>query len=172
MAAPLTLLEELARAAESDVTKDQLIVVFKREVAEDDEKVRDFRRLSTKLREAVRRRDGYVAELRALRSCNDALGTIKMLSRMQLDDMKKVARLLLMARETQIKMDEKNGFIMRMRDRLDSLPRRLVAKKRSDFVKVIEDKDREKVLKLQILAREIELNARNKDLSMQKLKDV
>ncbi|GJU34935.1 hypothetical protein Tco_1183289 [Tanacetum coccineum] len=38
MAAPLSLLEELARAAKSDVMKDQLIVLFEREVAEDDEK--------------------------------------------------------------------------------------------------------------------------------------
>ncbi|GJU12455.1 putative ribonuclease H-like domain-containing protein [Tanacetum coccineum] len=83
MVALLSLLEELARAAESDVTKDQLIVLFEREVAEDVEKVRDFRRLSTQLREVVRRSDGYVAELRALRSCDDDLGTIKMLSRMK-----------------------------------------------------------------------------------------
>ncbi|GKE92503.1 hypothetical protein Tco_1573598, partial [Tanacetum coccineum] len=96
MAAPLSLLEELARAAESNVTKDQLIVLFEREVAEDVEKIMDFRRLSTELRVTIRRRDGYVAELRASRSCDDTLGTIEMLSGMLLDDMEKASRLLLM----------------------------------------------------------------------------
>ncbi|GKA66065.1 hypothetical protein Tco_0765873 [Tanacetum coccineum] len=75
-------------------------------------------RLSSELGEAVRRRDGYVAELRASRSCDDALKTIKMLSHMQLDDMEKAARLLLMVSDTQIKVDEKASFIMRMRNRV------------------------------------------------------
>nr|GEX79692.1 hypothetical protein [Tanacetum cinerariifolium] len=64
------------------------------------------------------RRDEYVAELRASKSCDDALGTIEILSRMQLDNMEKAARLLLMAMDTQIKVDEKTGFIMRMRNRV------------------------------------------------------
>nr|GEU61578.1 hypothetical protein [Tanacetum cinerariifolium] len=161
--APLPLLEELSRAAESDVTNDQLIVLFEIEVAEDAEKVRDFRKLSTELREVVRRRYGYVAELRVLRSCDDALGTIEMLSHMQLDDMEKAARLLLMANESRLKW---------MRRPLDSLPSRLVSEKTSDFVKVIGDRYREKVLKLQILAREMDLNARDMDFAIQKLKDV
>nr|GEW78827.1 hypothetical protein [Tanacetum cinerariifolium] len=97
MVAPLPLLEKLVRVAESDATKDQLIVLFEREVAG---KIRDFRRLSSEFKEAIRRRDAYVDELRASRSCDDALGTIKMLSRMQLVDIEKAARLMLMARET------------------------------------------------------------------------
>ncbi|GKA45466.1 hypothetical protein Tco_0738262 [Tanacetum coccineum] len=80
MVAPLPLLEELARAAKSDVMKDQLIVLFEREVAEDAEKIMDFRRLSSELRLTVRRRYGYIAKLRLYRSCDDTLRTIKMLS--------------------------------------------------------------------------------------------
>nr|GFA39762.1 hypothetical protein [Tanacetum cinerariifolium] len=95
IAAPSPLLEELARSAESNATK-----------------------LSSKLGKAVRRRDGYVVELRASRSCDDPIGNIKMLSHMQLNDMEKAARLLLMVRDTQIKMDEKTSFIMRMRNRV------------------------------------------------------
>nr|GEU59704.1 hypothetical protein [Tanacetum cinerariifolium] len=91
MAAPLPLLEELARASETNVASE--------------------------LREAIRRMDGYVAELRASRSCDDTLRTIEMLSRMQLDGMQKASHLLLMMRETQIKVDEQIGFIMRMRNR-------------------------------------------------------
>ncbi|GKE31228.1 hypothetical protein Tco_1450550, partial [Tanacetum coccineum] len=116
MAAPLPLLEELVRATDLDVTKDQLILLFEREVAEDVKKITDFHRLSSELRATVRRRDRYIAELRLYRSCDDTLGTIKMLSRMQLADMDKVARLLLMARKTRVKVDENTGFIMRMRN--------------------------------------------------------
>ncbi|GJV32057.1 hypothetical protein Tco_1392457 [Tanacetum coccineum] len=115
---PLPLLEELSRAADSYmpwndkkpfttkelgdicVTKDQLKVLFEREVAEDARKVREFHRLSSELREAVRRGDGYIIELRMSRSYDDARGTIKMMRRMLLDDMEKASRLLLMARET------------------------------------------------------------------------
>ncbi|GKF10623.1 hypothetical protein Tco_0048549 [Tanacetum coccineum] len=84
-------------------------------VAEDVNKIMDFRRLSSELRAAVRKRDVYIAELRLYRSCDDTLGTIEMLRSMQLDDMEKVGRMLLMARETQMKVNEKNGLIMRMR---------------------------------------------------------
>ncbi|GJX47259.1 hypothetical protein Tco_0272449 [Tanacetum coccineum] len=116
MAAPLPLLEELVRAVDLDVTKDHLILLFEREVAKDVEKITDFRRLSSELRAAVRRRDGYITGLRLYRSCDDTLGTIKMLSRMQLADMEKAACLLLMARKTRVKVDENTGFIMRMRN--------------------------------------------------------
>nr|GEU55053.1 hypothetical protein [Tanacetum cinerariifolium] len=64
MVALLPLLKELVRAAESDAMKDQLIVLFERELV----------------------------------------------------DIEKAARLLLMERETQIKVDEKTGFILRMRN--------------------------------------------------------
>ncbi|GJV93586.1 hypothetical protein Tco_1541399 [Tanacetum coccineum] len=57
-------------------------------------------------------------------------------------------------------------------EELDSLPGRLVSEKTFEFLKVIQDKDREKVLKLQILGREMELNAREKDFFIQKLKGV
>ncbi|GKC04013.1 hypothetical protein Tco_0995623 [Tanacetum coccineum] len=49
------------------------------------------------------------------KSYDDALGTIKMMRRMQLDDMEKASRLLLMARETQLKLYEKTRFIVKMR---------------------------------------------------------
>nr|GEU57163.1 hypothetical protein [Tanacetum cinerariifolium] len=97
---------------------DVLVSLFFREVAEDAEKIMDFRGLSSELRATIRRRDGYIVELSLYKSCDDTLGTIEMLSCMQLDDMEKAARLLLMTRETKIKMDEKTGFIMRMRNRV------------------------------------------------------
>ncbi|GKC93623.1 hypothetical protein Tco_1159065, partial [Tanacetum coccineum] len=38
----LPLIEELARAAGSDVTTDQLVVLFEREIAEDVGKIEEF----------------------------------------------------------------------------------------------------------------------------------
>nr|GEW73236.1 hypothetical protein [Tanacetum cinerariifolium] len=116
MDASLPLIKELTHTADSDMTKDQLIVLFEREVVEDVDKIMDFRRLSSELREAVRKRDGYIAKLGLCRSCDNTLGTIEMLRHMHLDDMEKAGRMLLMARETQMKVNEKNGFIMRMRN--------------------------------------------------------
>nr|GEU33564.1 reverse transcriptase domain-containing protein [Tanacetum cinerariifolium] len=115
---PLPLLEELFRAVDSHGTKDQLIVLFQREASKDARKVREFRRLSSEMREAMRRRDGYITELKMSRSSDDVIGTIKMLRRMQLRDMEKASRLLLMARETQLKAHEKTSFIVKMGGRV------------------------------------------------------
>nr|GEX26146.1 hypothetical protein [Tanacetum cinerariifolium] len=71
MASFLPLIEELACVVGSNVTKDQLVVLFEREIAGDVGKIKEFRR-----------------------SCDDILRTIEMLRRMQLDDTKKAARLL------------------------------------------------------------------------------
>nr|GEY40716.1 hypothetical protein [Tanacetum cinerariifolium] len=71
---------ELAHATGLDVTKDQLVVLFEREIAESVQKITKFHR-----------------------SCDDTLGTIAMLRTIQLDDTENVARLFSMARETQRK---------------------------------------------------------------------
>ncbi|GKF91765.1 hypothetical protein Tco_0275466 [Tanacetum coccineum] len=81
----MLLLQELARAADYDDIRDQLLVLFTREVAEDTEKKENYRRLSCELRNG-------------------------------LDDMEKASRLLLMAREIQSKVFEKNTSIARQRD--------------------------------------------------------
>nr|GEU55365.1 hypothetical protein [Tanacetum cinerariifolium] len=74
------LIQELARAADYDDIMDQLVVLFSREVAEDTEKMENYRQLSGQLRNG-------------------------------LDDMEKASCLLLMAREIQSKVFEKNTFI-------------------------------------------------------------
>ncbi|GKD77259.1 hypothetical protein Tco_1339880 [Tanacetum coccineum] len=112
---PLPLFEELSRAADSHVTKDQLIAMLQREVVEDAGKVTEFHRLSSETREAVRRRDGYISKLKMSRSCDDALRTIEMLRHMQLDDMEKASCLLLMMMKTQLKAHENTRFIAKMR---------------------------------------------------------
>ncbi|GKE33181.1 hypothetical protein Tco_1452503 [Tanacetum coccineum] len=85
------LLQELSRAADSHATNDQLSMLFRREVAKDSQKAHEFR------------------------SCDEILESIEIMRRMQLDDIEKASRFLLMARETQSKTHEKNTFIVKMR---------------------------------------------------------
>ncbi|GJT39168.1 hypothetical protein Tco_0939033 [Tanacetum coccineum] len=80
------LFQELSRAAESNDVRDQFSVLFQREVNEDS-----------------RRMENYLLE------------STEIMRQMQLDDMEKASRLMLMARELQIKVHEKNNFIVRLR---------------------------------------------------------
>nr|GEW00984.1 hypothetical protein [Tanacetum cinerariifolium] len=88
------------------VVKDQLVVLFVREVVEDVRKIRDFHRLCIELRVNIRLRNDYISKLRLYRSCDDVLGSIEMLRHIYSDDKEKDARLLSMARETQHRVDE------------------------------------------------------------------
>ncbi|GJW58270.1 hypothetical protein Tco_0105001 [Tanacetum coccineum] len=110
-------LPELARAAGSDVTKDQLVLLFEREIAESVGKIKEYRKLCIELRANMRLRNDYISKLRLYRSCDDVLGSIAMLRTMQSDDSENAARLLSLARETQRKVDEKTAFIKRIRER-------------------------------------------------------
>ncbi|GJT46193.1 hypothetical protein Tco_0954908 [Tanacetum coccineum] len=71
----------------------------------------------------------------------------------------------LCARLTAI-VDEIENFI----DELDILVRRSVSGKMSEFMKQVQGKDIPNLVKLQILGREFELRAREKDLLIKKLK--
>ncbi|GKA44188.1 hypothetical protein Tco_0736912 [Tanacetum coccineum] len=117
MSSSLPLIRELARAAESDVTKDQLVFLFEREIAESVGKIKEYRRLCIELRANMRLRNDYISELWLYRSCDNVLGSIAMLRTIQSDDSKNAARLLSLARETQRKVDEKTAFIRRIRER-------------------------------------------------------
>ncbi|GKA12948.1 hypothetical protein Tco_0692494 [Tanacetum coccineum] len=110
--------EELVSAAGSDATKDQLVVLFEREVAESLGKIEEYRRLCIELRANIRLRNDYICELQLYRSCDDVIGSIAMLRRMRLDDADNASRLLSLARETQQKVDEKTDFITRIMKRL------------------------------------------------------
>ncbi|GJY36479.1 hypothetical protein Tco_0421857 [Tanacetum coccineum] len=110
------LLQELARAADSDDIRDRLLVLLTREVADDTEKMENYRQLSGQLRNGVRMRDIYIRELWTSDMSDEVVKSIEILKRMQLDDMEKTSRLLLMAREIQSKVFEKNIFIARLRD--------------------------------------------------------
>nr|GEW65154.1 hypothetical protein [Tanacetum cinerariifolium] len=63
---------------------DQLLVLFDKKVAEDAGRVGEYMRLAGGLRERMRRRHNYIGELKVLKSCQDAIRTVKLLKRMQL----------------------------------------------------------------------------------------
>ncbi|GJZ07789.1 hypothetical protein Tco_0542072 [Tanacetum coccineum] len=93
------LLQDLARAADSDDIRDQLSVLFTREVADDTEKMKNYSQLSGELRNGVRMMDIYIRELRTSHMFDEVVESIQILKQMQLDDMDKASRLLLIARE-------------------------------------------------------------------------
>ncbi|GJS87346.1 zinc finger, CCHC-type containing protein [Tanacetum coccineum] len=93
------LLQDLSRVADSHDIRDQFLVLFRREVAEDSYKIHNYRRLSSKLREGVRMRDGYINELQMSDSFDEVPESIEIMRRMQVDDMEKASHFLLMARE-------------------------------------------------------------------------
>ncbi|GJT75328.1 hypothetical protein Tco_1042053 [Tanacetum coccineum] len=118
--APLPLLEELSKTAMSTKTKDQLLILIQREVKEDASKVSEFKKLAGELLEDVRRRRGYIGELKKLKTNNDAIETVELLQRMQKDDLEEATLLLLMANKTKLKMQNKSSFILKLRGHLVS----------------------------------------------------
>ncbi|GJW54557.1 hypothetical protein Tco_0098642 [Tanacetum coccineum] len=98
------LLQELARATDSHDIRDLLSVLFRREVIQDSQKMQDYHRLSNELREGVRLRDKYINYLQMSYNFNKVAKSIEIMRRMQLDDMEKASRLMLMAREIQTKL--------------------------------------------------------------------
>ncbi|GKD79776.1 hypothetical protein Tco_1342397, partial [Tanacetum coccineum] len=93
-----------------------------REVKEDASKVSEFKKLAHELLEDVRRRRGYIRELKKLKTNKDVIGMVELLQRMQKDDREKAAHLLLMANETKLKMQDKNNFILKIRGHLLMIP--------------------------------------------------
>ncbi|GJY88081.1 hypothetical protein Tco_0502709 [Tanacetum coccineum] len=112
----IPLFHELSRAADSHDIRDQLSVLFRREVAKDLVKMEDYFKLSDKLRIGVETRDGYISELQRSDMSKEVFESIEILRLMQVDDMEKASRLALMAREIQDKVYEKNTFIAKLRE--------------------------------------------------------
>nr|GEY48602.1 hypothetical protein [Tanacetum cinerariifolium] len=77
------------------------------EVREDIARVRVYRATANGLRITVRRRRERIRRLEALGNCQDAIDTIRFWERMQLDDVEKGTRALLMMRKTEAKIREK-----------------------------------------------------------------
>ncbi|GJZ36946.1 hypothetical protein Tco_0583137 [Tanacetum coccineum] len=64
---------------------------------------------------------------------------------------------------------QERGYFL---EKLDMFAGRVVPEKTVEFLKEIQGKDRQKMLQLQILGRETELRAREKDLFIEKLKAI
>ncbi|GKB08086.1 hypothetical protein Tco_0836370 [Tanacetum coccineum] len=89
-------------------------LLFRREVAEDNLKLREFCKSSCELRKSVRKRDRYIDELKMSKGWDEIAESIDIMRRMQLDDIEKASRLLLMARETHLKIHEKRKLIIKL----------------------------------------------------------
>nr|GEX02195.1 hypothetical protein [Tanacetum cinerariifolium] len=116
----MPLLRELAGVADSTNIRDQLSVLFIRQVNDEFEKMCDYRRLSDELTESVRMRDAYIEEFQRLQmydTSDEVIESIQILKGMQVDDMKKASQLILMIREVQDRVYEKNNFITKLRRR-------------------------------------------------------
>nr|GEY90421.1 hypothetical protein [Tanacetum cinerariifolium] len=118
----------LSRAVDSNDTNAQLAVFFRREAAEDSQKLREFRRLSTELRQAVRMRDrmrgemaaayekrmDFMEELESVRGIIAHTKATKFLKDTQLKDDTKLAQLCDLERQMKLRAIEKWLFIQRL----------------------------------------------------------
>ncbi|GKE34581.1 hypothetical protein Tco_1453903 [Tanacetum coccineum] len=83
------------------VNKDRLLRNFNQEIREDIARLREYRSIANGLRIVVRRRRQRIDRLEALVNYREAIDTIRFWERMQLEDVEKGTRALLMMRETE-----------------------------------------------------------------------
>ncbi|GJR60296.1 hypothetical protein Tco_1502458 [Tanacetum coccineum] len=116
---------QAADVSATKIDKDHLLACFNQEVREDLARLRVYRSLANGLRVAVRRRRQHITRLEALGNCEDAARTVRFWERMQLDDVEKGTRALLMMKETETKIGEKASkrFLMAELPRIDELRR-------------------------------------------------
>nr|GEZ56860.1 hypothetical protein [Tanacetum cinerariifolium] len=98
---------QAADVSATEIDKDHLLACFNQEVHEDLARLRVYRSLANGLMVAVRRRRHRIAGLEALGNCEDAARTVRFWEQMQLDDVEKGTRALLMMKETEAKIGEK-----------------------------------------------------------------
>nr|GEU82293.1 eukaryotic translation initiation factor 3 subunit B-like [Tanacetum cinerariifolium] len=151
-------------------------------------RVREYRAIAAGLRITVYKRRERICRLEALRNCQEVINTIRFWERMQIEDVEKGTCTLLMMREMEAKIREKAiavvedsslvreinglcaGLTARIKEReyfideLDTLVDRFVPEKMAVFLKKTQDKDRNKLTRLQILGREFELRLREEIL--------
>ncbi|GJX03274.1 hypothetical protein Tco_0189190 [Tanacetum coccineum] len=89
------------------VNRDRLLRNFNQEIREDIARLREYRSIANGLRIVVRRRRQRIDRLEALVNYHEAIDTIRFWERMQLEDVEKGTRALLMMRETEAKIGEK-----------------------------------------------------------------
>ncbi|GJZ41363.1 hypothetical protein Tco_0588249 [Tanacetum coccineum] len=167
-------------ASATQVDKDRLLRYFNQEVHEDIARLREYRAIASGLRITVRRRRERIRRLEALGNCQDAINVVSFWEQMQFEDVEKGTRALLIMREMEAKIREKaraavedgslareinglcDGLTARIEEReyfieeLDTLADLFVPDKMAEFLKETQDKDRNRLMRLQILGREFE----------------
>ncbi|GKB31619.1 hypothetical protein Tco_0871020 [Tanacetum coccineum] len=88
------------------------LTLIEREVTKDVRVLREFRRFPGELRASIEGMEGYVCELKVLKSCVDVIEAVKVLEHTQLDETEKATRLMLMVKEPQLKVHEKTNFML------------------------------------------------------------
>ncbi|GJR79395.1 hypothetical protein Tco_0150180 [Tanacetum coccineum] len=112
---PNSSLEEVVHESFQLVDKDRLLVLFNQEVSEDVARVREYKAKACRLKVAIRRREEYIGELKALGDCEDVVETVRFMEQIQLYDVEKYTRSLLMMKEIEVKMRENARFILKLR---------------------------------------------------------
>ncbi|GJX77504.1 hypothetical protein Tco_0324315 [Tanacetum coccineum] len=97
------------------VDRDRLLRNFNQEIREDIARLREYRSIAHGLRVVVRRRRLRIDRLKAIGNSREAADIIRFWERMQLEDVEKGTRTLLMMRETEAKIGEKARFILNLR---------------------------------------------------------
>ncbi|GKC63682.1 hypothetical protein Tco_1096280 [Tanacetum coccineum] len=96
------------------VYKDRLLNLFNQEVGEDVARVREYRGVACGLKITMRRREEYIGELKALGDCEGAVETVRFMEGLQVDDMDRYDRSLLLMKEMEVKAREKSRFILKL----------------------------------------------------------
>ncbi|GJZ13757.1 hypothetical protein Tco_0548987 [Tanacetum coccineum] len=112
----MSYVEQATREADTMVIKERLVFLVNQEIMKDALRVKDYKRMARQLKESVRRRSGYIGALKARSSGVDSVENLKFMKCMRLEDMEKGTCLLLMMKETEIKIDEKISFVMSLED--------------------------------------------------------
>ncbi|GJS48414.1 hypothetical protein Tco_0598535 [Tanacetum coccineum] len=172
---PYFLLDKLSEVAESLRLGDKMKYVFGRSRSEDESLGSLIRNLCSALRVSLSNKRRLVAELEVL---GELEGVVKSLEHMRVivgRDAVTLEELEALWARAQVRAALKAGFMADMEyeaefiGELKSFGVRHVPAKPVEFLKEIQLKDRENVAQMQILEREIELNASKKELFIKKL---
>ncbi|GJT37555.1 RNA-directed DNA polymerase, eukaryota [Tanacetum coccineum] len=79
-----------------------------KEVGKDVARVREYRGVACGLKIAMRMREEYIGELKALGDCDGAVETVRFMEGLQVDDMDRYDRMLLLMKEMEAKAHEKS----------------------------------------------------------------
>ncbi|GJY61565.1 hypothetical protein Tco_0462222 [Tanacetum coccineum] len=106
-----SFVEQVSRRSGVVVTKQRLAFMVNQEIMEDALRVEDYKMMASQLENSVRRKCGYIAALKSHSDGEGSVEDLKFLERMRLEDLEKGTRLLLMMKETKMKIWEKITYV-------------------------------------------------------------